>query len=153
MPIDQTAGLEHVHPTWAGTFALAAFVFLFPGVHCVLLDSDCVPITLFEVADLSKEISLLQKGLTHATASCPRDPVSVGTSESVSKASKLSHNRWRHQVIGQGVLLVTEHNAEVNANKGPFRPCCTSLRMLSFVSYLGIVCFRLNALYQIVPAL
>ena len=41
--------------------------------------------------------------------------MSVGTSESVSKASKLSHNRWHHQVIGQGVLLVTEHNAEVNA--------------------------------------
>ena len=94
---------------------LAAFVFQFPGVHFVLLDSDCVPITLFEVADLRKEISLLQNGLTHATASCPRDPVSVGTSESVSKASKLSHNRWHHQVIGQGVLLVTEHNAEVNA--------------------------------------
>ena len=43
VPIDQTAGLEHVHPTWTGTFVLAAFVFLFPGVHFVLLDSDCVP--------------------------------------------------------------------------------------------------------------
>ena len=36
-------------------------------------------------------------------------------SESVPKASKLSHGKWKHQVIGQGVLLVTEHNAEVNA--------------------------------------
>ena len=37
------------------------------------------------------------------------------SSESVPKASKLSHGKWKHQVIGQGVLLVTEHNAEVNA--------------------------------------
>ena len=56
VPINQAAGLEHVHPTWAGTFVLAALVFLFPGVHIVLLDSDGVPITLFEVADLWKEI-------------------------------------------------------------------------------------------------
>ena len=63
VPIDQAAGLEHVHPTWAGTFVLAAFVFLFPGVQIVLLDSDRVPITLFEVANLWKEISLLQNGL------------------------------------------------------------------------------------------
>ena len=115
IPINQAAGLEHVHPTWAGTFVLAAFVFLFPGVHFVLLDSDCVPVTLFEVADLWKEISLLQNGLVHATASCPEDPVPGGARESVTKASKLSHDRWHHQIIGQGVLLVTEHNAEVNA--------------------------------------
>ena len=37
------------------------------------------------------------------------------SNESVPKASKLSHGKWKHQVIGQGVLLVTEHNAEVNA--------------------------------------
>ena len=115
VPISEAAGLEHVHPTWAGTFVLAALVFLFPRVHFILLDSDCVPVTLFEVADLWKEVSLLQQGLTQATASCPKGPVSVGTSESVPKASKLSHGRWQHQIIGQGVLLVTEHNAEVNA--------------------------------------
>ncbi len=111
VPIDQTAG----HPTWAGTFVLAALVFLFPGVHIVLLDSDCVPITLFEVADLWKEISLLQNGLTRAAASCPTESHSPGSEESAAKASKLSRDRWHHQVIGQGVLLVTEHNAEINA--------------------------------------
>ena len=78
----------------------------------MLLDSDCVPVTLFEVADLWKEISLLKNGLTHATASFPKGPVSSETSESVPKASKLSHDRWQHQIR---VLLVTEHNAEVNA--------------------------------------
>ena len=115
IPISPAAGLEHVHPTWAGTFVLAALVFLFPGVHFVLLDSDGAPVKLFEVADLWKEISLLQNGLTHATPSFPKGPVSSETSESVPKASKLSHDRWQHQIIGQGVLLVTEHNAEVNA--------------------------------------
>ncbi len=35
IPIDQTAGLQHVHPTWAGTFVLAALTFLFPGVRVV----------------------------------------------------------------------------------------------------------------------
>ena len=115
IPIDPAAGLDHVHPTWAGTFVLSALVFLLPGVHFVLLDSDCVPVTLFEVADLWKEISLLRDGLTQTTASSPKGHVVSETSESVPKASKLSHDRWKHQVIGQGVLLVTEHNAEVNA--------------------------------------
>ena len=45
--IGPVAGLEHVHSTWAGTFVLSALVFLFPGVHFVLLDSDCVSVTLF----------------------------------------------------------------------------------------------------------
>ena len=115
IPISSAAGLEHVHPTWAGTFVLAALVFLFPGIYFVLLDSDCVPVTLFEVADLWKEISLLRTGLAHANVSSRKGPGSRETSESVPKASKLSHDRWQHQIIGQGVLLVTEHNAEVNA--------------------------------------
>ena len=45
-------GLHLVHPTWAGTFVLAAMVFLFPNTHFVLLDSDCVPVTLFEIEEL-----------------------------------------------------------------------------------------------------
>ena len=36
--------------------------------------------------------------------------------ESVPKASKLSHDQWKHRTIEQGVLLVTKHNAEVNAS-------------------------------------
>ena len=114
VPISQSAGLEHVHPTWAGTFVVAALVFLFPGVHVVLLDSDCVPITLFEVADLWKEISLVQNGLTGVGTCSPSDHSKV-TEESAAKASKISRDRWQSQVIGQGVLLVTEHNAEINA--------------------------------------
>ena len=81
----------------------------------MLLDSDCVPVTLFEVSDLWKELSLLRDGLTPTTTSSPKGHMASASSESVPKASKLSHGKWKHQVIGQGVLLVTEHNAEVNA--------------------------------------
>ena len=45
-------GLQLVHPTWAGAFVLAAMVFLFPATHFVLLDSDCIPVSLFEIDKL-----------------------------------------------------------------------------------------------------
>ena len=51
-PANARTGLHHVHPTWAGTFVLAAPVAAFPGIHFILLDSDCLPVTLFEAADL-----------------------------------------------------------------------------------------------------
>ena len=31
---------------------LAAMVFLFPDTHFVLLDSDCIPVSLFEIDEL-----------------------------------------------------------------------------------------------------
>lgn len=40
---------------------LAALGLVFPKLHLVLLDSDCVPVTLFEVADLRKEAQLIKK--------------------------------------------------------------------------------------------
>ena len=75
------------------------------------------------VADLWKEISLLRTGLAHATVSSRRRS---GPGRQA-KASKLSHDRWQHQIIGQGVLLVTEHNAEVNAGFIVPSPRSTSL--------------------------
>ena len=54
IPIGPAAGLDHVHPTWAGTFVLAALVFLFPEVHFVLLDSDCVPVTCLKFLTCGK---------------------------------------------------------------------------------------------------
>ena len=57
-PISESTGLHHVHPTWAGTFVLAALVAVFPGINFVLLDSDCLPVTLFEVEDLWTEAYL-----------------------------------------------------------------------------------------------
>lgn len=54
-PATEHTGHQNVHPTWAGTFVLAALGAAFPGIHFLLLDSDCLPVTLFEVADLWHE--------------------------------------------------------------------------------------------------
>ena len=117
VPISQTAGLHSVHPTWAGTFVLAPLTLVFPGVHFVLLDSDCVPVTRFEVADIWKEVSLIR----HPCAECPQpiQPTNAGPphefTESAPKAPKIEGKDLQHTQVGQGVLLVTEHNAEINA--------------------------------------
>ena len=107
-PISQASGLHLVHPTWAGTFVLAALCLVFPGLHLVLLDSDCVPVTLFEVEDLWQEAHRLQpSGFpgSATTSSCAGglnlDPTDQTPTPKVPKE--------------QGVILVTEHNAEVNA--------------------------------------
>ena len=48
VPISADTGLDKVHPTRAGTYILDACVFLFPAINFALIDSDCVPVTLFE---------------------------------------------------------------------------------------------------------
>ena len=68
------------------------------------------------MADLWKELSLVRDGLTPLTTSSSKGQSASASDESVPKASKLSHDQWKHQTIGQGILLVTEHNAEVNAH-------------------------------------
>ena len=106
-PVGQTSGLHMVHHTWAGTFVLAALCLVFPGLHIVLLDSDCVPVTLFEVEDLWREAQCLQ----HSGFPGP-----VPTS---SWAGGLNLDQVDQTALTdrepQGVILVTEHNAEVNA--------------------------------------
>jgi hypothetical protein len=52
VPITTDTGLERVHPTWAGTYILDACVYLFPDTNFALIDSDCVPVTLYEVQEL-----------------------------------------------------------------------------------------------------
>ena len=108
VPISHGSGLHKVHPTWAGTFVLAALSLVFPRLRIVLLDSDCVPVTLFEVGDLWKEVQVVRPhGLPceAATSSCAGE---VNLDPQVQASGPLPP-------VGQGVLLVTEHNAEVNA--------------------------------------
>ena len=50
---DATTGLHKVPYYWAGVFVLEAARFLYPMQHFALVDNDCVPVTLFEVQDLS----------------------------------------------------------------------------------------------------
>ena len=109
MPICQVSGLHKVHPTWAGTFVLAALSLVFPMLRIVLLDSDCVPVTLlFEVEDLWQEAQRLQ----------PHGPPCEATTSSCAGGMNVDSPGQAHGPpfpIEQGVILVTEHNAELNA--------------------------------------
>ena len=44
--------LHEVPYCWTGVFVSEAARFLYPAQHFALIDSDCVPVTLFEVQDL-----------------------------------------------------------------------------------------------------
>ena len=44
--------MHQVHYTWAGAAVLEALCLVFPTVNFALADSDCVPTSLFEVAEL-----------------------------------------------------------------------------------------------------
>ena len=59
--------VDRVHPTWAGTYILDACVFLFPAINFALIDSDCVPVTLFEI----QELWLSCTGHDHPAECCP----------------------------------------------------------------------------------
>ena len=107
-PACEQSGLHRVHPTWAGTFVLAALVAVFPGINFILLDSDCLPVTLFEAADLWKEGYLARFPLGTGRAMPTQHPL---------HRKRVYHNDPRvvytqHRVdenrVGQGVLLVTE---------------------------------------------
>ena len=114
-PASEHTGLHNVHPTWAGTFVLAALGASFPGKHFFLLDSDCLPVTLFEAFDLWQEAYLT------------RFPMGAEESRKLPHPL-LQHQRFQrdcyvkdtregtsHQKMGQGVVLVTEPHAELNA--------------------------------------
>ena len=38
---------------WAGVFVLLVARFLFPSINIALVDTDCVPVSLFEIEDLT----------------------------------------------------------------------------------------------------
>ena len=59
LPYFRDLGLHHVHPTWAGTFVLAALVAVFPALNFVLLDSDCLPVTLLRLKIFGRRPSWL----------------------------------------------------------------------------------------------
>ena len=106
-PVSQASGLHMVHHTWAGTFVLAALCLVFPGLHLVLLDSDCVPVTLFEVEDLWREAQRLQH--SGFPGPVPTSSWAGGVNSDQVDQTALPDPK------PQGVILVTEHNAEVNA--------------------------------------
>ena len=105
-PISAASGLKNIHPTWAGTFVLAALC-LFPKKHLILIDHDCIPVTLFEVRDLWREAHLARvQGMP-----CGRSGVCTGDPSQDPPIADCGNVPEPEQ----GVLLATEHNAEINA--------------------------------------
>ena len=120
---NRTAALPQLRIYWAassashlgGHLCTAALVAMFPGINFVLLDSDCLPITLFEVEDLWTE-AYLARFPVHSNSGIPRahplrafkrfcnDPKVVDTQSQVGSTR-----------MGQGALVVTEPHAELNA--------------------------------------
>ena len=92
-PINADTGLHQVHYTWAGAAALEALCLMFPTVNFALIDSDCVPTSLFEIAEL---VNLM--------------------TDKASRAEAMQHNTMASSSqCPPAVLLATEAKAELNA--------------------------------------
>ena len=114
-PNSESTGLHHVHPTWAGTFVLAALVAMFPGINFILLDSDCLPVTLFEVEDLWTEAYLARFPAYCGSGIPEAHPLRAFARFSTDPQVVYTQSRVCSTRMGQGALLVTEPHAELNA--------------------------------------
>ena len=104
-----------MHSTWAGTFVLAALVAMFPGLNFVLLDSDCLPVTLIEVEDLWTE-AFLARFPAHSDGGIPQaHPLQAFERFRADPQVVYTQHRVCSTRMGQGVLLVTEPHPELNA--------------------------------------
>ena len=93
IPINSDTGLDQVHYTWAGAAVLEALCLVYPTVNFVLADSDCVPTSLFEVAEL---VNLM--------------------TDRASRAEAMQHHTMASSNQSPpAVLLMTESKAELNA--------------------------------------
>ena len=93
IPINSDTGLDQVHYTWAGAAVLEALCLVYPTVNFVLTDSDCVPTSLFEVAEL---VNLM--------------------TDRTSRAETMQHHTMASSSqCPPAVLLMTESKAELNA--------------------------------------
>ena len=114
-PASEHTGLHNVHPTWAGTFVLAALGASFPGKHFFLLDSDCLPVTLFEAFDIWQEAYLTRFPLGAEESRKLPHPLLQYQRFQHDCYVKDTREGTSHQKMGQGVVLVTEPHAELNA--------------------------------------
>ena len=116
--ICEATGLANVHPTWAGTFVLAGMVALYPQVHFALIDNDCLPLTLFEVAELW---SLASPERVPIGSHCAdkEEPTRMESDPGMQQTGH-PHKRARtdpdpEPCPPQGVILFTEPHSELNA--------------------------------------
>ena len=92
-PITEETGLHQVHYTWAGPYILEALCFTNPTVNFALIDSDCVPTSLFEIAEL----------------------VQLMTDDHDRKEAMHHYTMASSTANPPAVLLMTEARAELNA--------------------------------------
>ena len=92
-PISAATGLQGVHYTWAGAVVLEALCLAFPTINFVLIDTACVPTSLFEVAEL---VNLLVDKTTRTI-------------------TMQHHTMASSTHCPPAVLLATEAKAELNA--------------------------------------
>lgn len=114
-PATEETGLHNVHPTWAGTLVLAALGAAFPGINFILLDSDCLPVTLFEACDLWHEAYLARFPLGGDSRSHVQHPLHTVDRYKTDPYVQDTRIGVSHLKVGQGVLFVTEPHAELNA--------------------------------------
>ena len=92
-PITAETGLHQVHYTWAGPYILEALCLTNPTVNFALIDSDCVPTSLFEIAEL----------------------VQLMTDDQARKRAMQHYTMVSSTTSPPAVLLMTEARAEFNA--------------------------------------
>lgn len=92
--ITSGSGVEFIPRIWAGVFVLLVARFLFPSIHIALVDTDCVPISLYEIQDL---VMLSQLELSAHSTNTPPGGVSP------------------HAPVAPGMLLFSEQFHDINA--------------------------------------
>ena len=130
IPINSDTGLDQVHYTWAGAAVLEALCLVYPTVNFVLADSDCVPTSLFEVAEL---VNLMTDRTSRA--------------EAMQQHTMASSNQ-----SPPAVLLMTESKAELNAGLIIVTGhAATQERMLTWAQKLQMQACQRPALLILMP--
>ena len=88
---------------------------MFPGINFVLLDSDCLPVTLFEVEDLWTE-AFLARFPAHSDGGIPQaHPLWAFARFRSDPQVVYTQHRVCSTPMGQGALVFTEPHSELNA--------------------------------------
>ena len=118
IPISSNTGLHQVHYTWAGAAVLEALCLVFPTVNFALADSDCVPTSLFEVAELvnlmtdkASRAEAMQHYTMASSSQCP--PAVLLTTEAKAETQRWIDHSYR-----------TCSNSHSRCRHGPRNPGC-----------------------------